>query len=145
MANESAKTASGQHGAGEHHPTSGFYIFIWVVLLALTFLTVGVNQLFHLPKAVHMPSALLIAATKATLVALFFMHLRYSSGATRMTLIISVGFVVILMLGILADIYTRYPLTNPNESDLSGVADRTLRSREAYGPEIQDFSHEGHH
>jgi hypothetical protein len=58
-----------------------------------------------------------------------------------------VGFVVLLMLGILADVWTRFPLTNPNDSELSGVSERALRAREAYGPVTPEFETPGaeHH
>ena len=143
MATPSTHAQAG-HGEGHgHHPSLGLYIGIWVGLLALTTLTFGVTRVA--PKDFHIPAAVLIATTKATLVALFFMHLKYSSGTIRLTLLISVGFVIILMLGILGDIWTRYPLTNAPESDLSGVSERFIKAREAYGP-VQEAPppHEAH-
>ena len=128
MTNDSAK---GHHADGPHLSVA-FYIGIWVVLLLLTSLTFAVSQVA--PPSLHLPAALAIAITKVTLVALFFMHLKYSSGATRMTMVLSVGFAVLLMAGVLADIHTRFPLTNPPDSDLSGMAKKTLEAREAYGP-----------
>jgi caa(3)-type oxidase subunit IV len=100
----------------------------------LTSLTFGVSQIA--PKPLHLPAAVLIAATKATLVAAFFMHLKYSSGAMRLTLILSVGFVLLLMAGILADIHTRPPFANSNDSELAGkdVAEKSVQARESYGP-----------
>jgi cytochrome c oxidase subunit 4 len=102
--------------------------------LVLTTLTFGVSQ--YAPKGVHLPAALFIAASKATLVALFFMHLKYSSGAMRLTLLLSLSFVLLLLGGIIADIHTRFPLSNTNESVLSGVSERSLQARQAYGPAL---------
>jgi cytochrome c oxidase subunit 4 len=54
--------------------TVRFYVAVFLVLLALTTLTIGVSYLDLGPFGT--PVALLIAAAKATLVILFFMHLR---------------------------------------------------------------------
>lgn len=50
------------------------YITVFVALMALTIITVGVSRL-HLPLQVAVAVALLVAATKGTLVACYFMHL----------------------------------------------------------------------
>lgn len=50
------------------------YITVFVALMALTIITVGVSRL-HLPLQVAVGVALLVAATKGTLVACYFMHL----------------------------------------------------------------------
>lgn len=56
----------------KHHV--GIYVKVFIALACLTVLTVAVSYLhLALPLAVFI--ALLIAATKASLVALFFMHL----------------------------------------------------------------------
>jgi cytochrome c oxidase subunit 4 len=51
------------------------YIGIFGALLALTLVTVGVSYL-HLPTAPTVVLGLAIATAKATLVVLFFMHLK---------------------------------------------------------------------
>lgn len=66
-----------EHEAHEHAaPTSyGIYILIWLILLVFTGLTVavaGINM-----AALSIPVALGIAGTKALLVLLFFMHIKY--------------------------------------------------------------------
>ncbi|MDD4890983.1 MAG: cytochrome C oxidase subunit IV family protein [Phycisphaerae bacterium] len=53
----------------------GVYLAVWAGLIALTGLTLGTSYL-HL-GSVGILTALLIAVTKASLVLLYFMHLRY--------------------------------------------------------------------
>jgi cytochrome c oxidase subunit IV len=69
-----------QHGASladaEHEPHgSGVYVKTLLALLFLTIVTVGASYIDF--GAGNVVIALLIASIKATLVALFFMHLRY--------------------------------------------------------------------
>jgi cytochrome c oxidase subunit 4 len=65
------------------------------VLLGLTVLTVLVAQV-HLGEA-NVVVALAIACLKATLVALFFMHLKYEHRFFRVILVASVVFAVLLV------------------------------------------------
>jgi cytochrome c oxidase subunit 4 len=55
------------------HPGPRLYVVVFAVLIALTGLTIGVSYLDL--GSFSTVAALLIAATKATLVLLFFMHL----------------------------------------------------------------------
>ena len=80
--------ANGQHSheaeEHEHHIVSpGIYIVIILALLVLTGVTVGAS---YLELGVFNPIiALAIAVVKATLVVLFFMHVKYSSRLTMLT------------------------------------------------------------
>ncbi|TPW16986.1 MAG: cytochrome c oxidase subunit IV, partial [bacterium] len=56
-----------------------------------------------------------IAVTKATLVVLFFMHARHSSQLTKMTIVASVVWLVILFTFILQDYLTRGMLPYPGK------------------------------
>ena len=71
------------------------------VLLGLTAVTVLVSRI-HLGEA-NVVVALAIAALKATLVALFFMHLKYEHRFLRVVLIASVVFAVLLVAFVLFD------------------------------------------
>jgi len=55
------------------------YLTIFICLVVLTGLTVGVSYV-DLGSKVNLAIGLMIAATKATLVALFFMHLKHDGG-----------------------------------------------------------------
>ncbi len=54
---------------------SRVYVMVWAALVALTGITLGVSYLDL--ENVGIQTALLIATTKASLVLLYFMHLRY--------------------------------------------------------------------
>ena len=89
----------------EHVVPVRIYFTIFTVLLVLTAVTVIVSgiDLGRMNTVV----ALAIAVTKAVLVILFFMHLRYSTKLTW--LVVSAGFVwlSILILFTMTDVMTR--------------------------------------
>ena len=89
----------------EHIVSPRVYITVFVILLALTATTTAVAFVDLGPlNAVIM---LTIAVTKATLVILYFMHVRYGSRLTW--LVVSSGFVwlMILIAFTLSDVLTR--------------------------------------
>jgi cytochrome c oxidase subunit 4 len=65
------------HSHGEHH-AHGWqsYLYILLTLLVLTVITVGASRINFGSPAANVVIALTIATIKATLVALFFMHLK---------------------------------------------------------------------
>lgn len=89
----------------EHVVSTRTYYAIFLTLLVLTALTVWVATL-DLGR-LNVVAALAIAVIKATLVLLYFMHLRYSPRLTW--LIVSVGFVwLAILIGlIMSDELTR--------------------------------------
>ena len=91
------------------HPTSSSlktYFIIWITLLAATALTTyaaGID-LGRFNAAV----ALTIASGKATLVALFFMHVKGSSERLTKVVVISAIFFLLILLGLsMADYVSR--------------------------------------
>jgi len=95
-----------QHTAMSQHTVSTrIYFAVFAALLVLTALTVGA-ALVDLGQ-LNTPVALAIAVTKALLVILFFMHVRYSTQLTW--LVVGSGFVwlAILILFTLSDLLTR--------------------------------------
>jgi cytochrome c oxidase subunit 4 len=90
----------------EHVLSSKMYYGIWVTLMVLTVVTAGVAFLDLGPF--NTVGALVIASTKALLVVLFFMHVKYTSEKlTRMVIVASVFWLMILLLLSLADYATR--------------------------------------
>jgi cytochrome c oxidase subunit 4 len=79
----------------EHkHPTPKLYVVIFAILATLTVATWAIA---FVDLGIFNPViALAIACTKATLVILFFMHVRYSSRLTMIT--ISAGFFWLMIL-----------------------------------------------
>jgi cytochrome c oxidase subunit 4 len=83
------------------------YFAVWIALLAGTGLTywAALLDLGRLNSAV----ALIIATTKALLVALFFMHLKGASEKLLKLVVVSTIFFLILLLGLsMFDYGTRY-------------------------------------
>jgi cytochrome c oxidase subunit 4 len=109
---ERGDIARQEHRAELAHSHVGRYLAVWIALLVLTFGTYGVSR-FHVPGAWGVAIALVIAATKGGLVALFFMHLWDQRGANRLVFVTSLVFVALLVGIVLSDNATRFPLANP--------------------------------
>ena len=81
------------------------YILVFAALIVFTALTTGV-AFIDLGKW-NTVAALAIAVCKGSLVALFFMHLRWSSGLMRMVLVAAFVWFAILVTLTLSDEFTR--------------------------------------
>jgi cytochrome c oxidase subunit 4 len=92
------------------------YWIVWIALLVLTAVTVVVGRI-HLQHGWGLVVALVIAVAKASLVALFFMHLWDHGGANRLVLVTAVFFFCLLLGITVLDNATRFPLTNPPHPD----------------------------
>ncbi len=90
-----------------------FYVMIWAILICLTVLTAGVAKIDL--GAFNAPIALVIACTKATLVALFFMHMRWNENPTRVAGLAGLLWLAIMIMLTIADFFTRYGLVYPNQ------------------------------
>jgi cytochrome c oxidase subunit IV len=117
IANESSRESTEMHH--EAHSGPGKYVLVFVALLVLTGLTVFTGRM-HLPNF-GLLLALLIATTKGTLVALYFMHLAEHQGVNRLIIGVSVLFVALLIGFSIMDTATRQPLSNAQGSRLSDM------------------------
>ncbi len=81
------------------------YVVIWAILMVLTATTVYAATLEL--GLFNIVLALLIATIKGTLVVLFFMHLRYSTKLTMVTVIASIFWLFILFSLTMTDYITR--------------------------------------
>lgn len=97
-------SASGEHG-GEHIVSPKIYITIWLILLVFTGLTTWVA--FIDLGILNPVIALLIAFTKASLVVLFFMHVKYSSRMIALVIGCGLFFLSILMVLTTSDYISR--------------------------------------
>lgn len=89
-----------------HHIASvGLYLTIFAALMVLTLMTVGVTYV-DLGQA-NLFVALGIAVFKASLVILYFMHVRWSPKLVQVTILTSLVFVGILAAFSFADFLTR--------------------------------------
>lgn len=97
-----------------HGPSVRIYIAVFLSLMVFTFLTVWVAYVDL--GALNDVVAMAIASTKATIVILFFMHVKYASRLTW--LLVGAGFLFLLILFAfaLADYFSRgwlgMPLSN---------------------------------
>ena len=91
-----------------HHVTPfSTYIEVAVALFALTFLTVIAYQFRHTFGPLAAPIAFLIAGVKASLVMMYFMHLKYDSWENRVIFATGFIFLAIMFSFSAADIWTR--------------------------------------
>tara|TARA_Y100000766_G_C18413931_1_gene368767 strand:+ start:49 stop:489 length:441 start_codon:yes stop_codon:yes gene_type:complete len=88
-------SAHSDHSAPGHIIPFSYTIGTFIALLFLTVITVGVAQ-FDL-GSLDMPVALLVAGVKASIVSLFFMHLRWDRPINILVLIGSIFFVVLFL------------------------------------------------
>jgi cytochrome c oxidase subunit 4 len=106
---------------GKTHPAAAVHIVpigvlaaVFAALLLLTGLTVlaaGVDL-----GNLNLYVALGIAGVKATLVVLYFMHLRYDQPFLLVVFLGCLGFVVIFISGVLTDAAAYYPSVNRGEA-----------------------------
>ena len=95
-----------------HVVSKKFYFLVFAALIVFTALTTGV-AFIDLGKW-NTVAALAIAVCKASLVALFFMHLRWSSGLLRLVLVSAFVWFAILISLTLADEFTRGWISVPS-------------------------------
>ena len=88
----------------EHHMPKSMYFVIFGALMGLTALTVGLA--FVNLGQMNIVVALAVAIVKASLVVMFFMHLKYESPLTKVVLGAGI-FWLILLLGIIMDYFSR--------------------------------------
>jgi cytochrome c oxidase subunit 4 len=91
----------------EHHVVSPkTYVLILLALLVGTAVTVLAARVDLGPYNIVL--AMAIAITKATLVVLFFMHLKYSEGLTKVFAGTSIFWLVVLIAITMVDYFTRF-------------------------------------
>ena len=92
-------------------PSLRRYLSVFAALMVLTATTVwaAYQDFGRLSDVV----ALAIATLKATLVVLYFMHVKDSTKLTKITVVGSIGFFLLLMAFVFADIWTRGMFETP--------------------------------
>jgi len=97
----------------EHVTSKGIYYAIFATLIVLTLVTIGVARIDLGP--LNTIVALTIAVTKAVLVVLFFMHLRYSTRLTKLVVVAGFVWLAILIGLTMSDVLTRGWIPVPSE------------------------------
>ena len=91
----------------EHVVQRTVYYLIFGALMVLTFITVAAARVSFGNEAIGTVIALTIAVAKATLVVLFFMHVRYSSRLTWVVIASGFLWLAIMISLTLSDYLTR--------------------------------------
>jgi cytochrome c oxidase subunit 4 len=158
-------TTAHTHSHAEAHVHGGpkLYALILVILLILTGVTVGAASINFGSNMANVIIAMIIASIKASLVALFFMHLKYDKPMNGVIFCASLFFLALFLISCYGDTAARYPTeptnlkvppaavstgTTPNTT---GVAPSTghgtpgATSPSGGGPAIPGASPEGSH
>ncbi|MFM8533938.1 MAG: cytochrome C oxidase subunit IV family protein [Acidimicrobiia bacterium] len=103
------------HGSGHISPIS-LYITIFLALMVGTALTVGAA--FVDLGMLNFPVAMLIAVVKASLVVWYFMHVKWQSHLTKLTLATGLFFLAILLGMMLIDYTSKdfTPMLRPTDA-----------------------------
>ena len=102
----------------EHIMPKKLYLVVFAALIALTVTTTVVATIDLGP--LNIVIALLIAMSKASLVVLFFMHLKWSTRLTRIVAVAALFWLAILITLTLSDYATRRWTPNPGTWENSG-------------------------
>jgi cytochrome c oxidase subunit 4 len=98
----------------EHVSQVKHYWIVWVILMVLMTLTVVLARYVPMPGPLNTLIALAIAAAKATLVLLFFMHLKYESYVISTVVFVAGLFWLLIFFGMtLIDYLSRMKLGVP--------------------------------
>jgi cytochrome c oxidase subunit 4 len=89
----------------EHTDSIKTYLWVFLALIAATFITTGVAYIDL--GAFSVVAALAIAVCKMLLVALFFMHVRHSSSLTKLVVLGGLLWLGILILLTMSDFVSR--------------------------------------
>jgi cytochrome c oxidase subunit IV len=89
----------------EHVTPIKTYVGIWALLIVLTVTTALVSEIELGPWNIVL--AMAIAVTKATLVVLIFMHVKWGSSLTKLFVVGGLGWLAILLAITLSDYYSR--------------------------------------
>ena len=91
---------------GKHTSMTKTYLAVFGALAVLTAVTVSVSYL-HLARPGAIGAALLIAAVKVSLIAAFFMHLKFEKKVIHIIIYTALFFVMVLLFIVLPDIAFR--------------------------------------
>jgi cytochrome c oxidase subunit 4 len=118
--------AAHTHGATHDHVHGGPKIYgaVFGALVFLTVVTVGASYIHFGSGLANVIIAMLIASIKASLVALFFMHLRWDKPITAIIFCVSLFFLGLFLIGCYTDLVARPP-TEPTNLKAPAPAQQT--------------------
>ena len=91
--------------SSDHAPSALAYVLVWVALVVLATVTLFASR--AVTGGWGLVVAFVIATAKAALVMAFFMHLAGGRPIHRIAFLTAMAFLVLLILGVLADVGTR--------------------------------------
>ena len=92
----------------EEHISSYAELFgTWVALIILTFMTVFISVFGSGLQTLTVAMALLIASVKATVVGLYFMHLKYDKKMYRLMMMVVMALFTFFLFMVILDYLTR--------------------------------------
>jgi cytochrome c oxidase subunit IV len=97
--------SEGEHAGAVHVVPVKIYIAVFLTLVALTWVTTGVSTI-DLGR-LNIFVALSIAIVKASLVLLFFMHVKYGTRLTKMIVLSGLYWLILLLFIVMEDLWTR--------------------------------------
>lgn len=103
---------AGDHGAHASHPVVP-YALIFFALMILTIVTVAASRQ-DMGKALNIIVALAIATVKASMVMMFFMHLKYEQRIMVVVALLPFVLAAILTAALFPDVvFGQYPIPHP--------------------------------
>lgn len=100
-------------GLGHHISPLSTYFAVYGALLVLTVLTVAVSYA-ELPPEQSIPAAVAVASVKATLVAAWFMHLKYDKRFNVFIFLAALWFMAVFFIFTLFDLTSRGKVLETN-------------------------------
>ncbi len=92
----------------EHHVVpKSVYFAVFFTLIALTWVTAWISTKDLGSSSLNVAVALSIAVFKASLVVMFFMHVKYGTKLTKMIVCIGIVWLLMLLFIAMMDIWTR--------------------------------------
>ena len=106
----------GHSGSLPHHEVP--YVLVFFALVGLTIITVAVALHRFEPELVNVLIALAIASIKGSLVALYFMHLKFEGKLIYTIFLVPLCLCVLLIMALIPDIVMTDPIKHPSSTSL---------------------------
>ncbi len=93
------------HAHEEHVTGYTTYVIVWIILMVLTFITVYVSYIDF--GMLNVVIAMVVASIKASIVALYFMHLKFEDSITWVFALFPLTLLALLIGMTILDTFTR--------------------------------------
>lgn len=97
--------ATHSHAEKHHITTNKTYVIVWITLMVLTAVTVYVSYINF--GILNIVIALVVASIKASIVALYFMHLKFEDSITWVFALFPLSLLALLIAMTITDTFTR--------------------------------------